>query len=145
MTAIVSFFIDREQKLVVISDRQVTYEETPNEWLEKDKFFIKSGFYIFCAGSEDIYKQIIGEITTVYQNINDLAEFIKEKFVDIKNSRMRIGIRNDRCDFIIVDPRNFWAVSVKRATISDLEKYEIIGRLLADQAALRRTREEKDE
>jgi len=125
MTAITYFFTDNGKKLTVVSDRQVTYS---GELREKDKFFKKGRFYIFCAGSEDVYNQVVYEIKHNRKNIKKLADFINKKCNEIiNNSRRTLGINDDYCSFIIVDTKTLKVLIVNRGSINEPPDFGIIG------------------
>ena len=125
MTAITAFFVEDGNKLVVASDRQVTYDR---EIKEKDKFFNKGRFYIFCSGSEDVYMQIILEISNNRSSIARLASFINRRHNDIvTTTRQSLEITNDECSFILVDKSSLKARLIRRGTITELIDFDIIG------------------
>lgn len=125
MTAILYFFIDDKEKLVVVSDRQVTYD---NELREEGKFFKKGRFYIFCSGSKDVYNQIILEVSPNRSNITRLANFVNEKSNSIiQNSRRQVGFSDDICSFLIIDSQSLDMRIINRGTVSGTTDFGIIG------------------
>lgn len=125
MTAITAFFVEDGNKLVVASDRQVTYDR---EIKEKDKFFNKGRFYIFCSGSEDVYMQIILEISNNRSSIARLANFINKRYTEIvATTRQSLEITNDECSFIVVDKSRLKARLIRRGTYPELLDFDIIG------------------
>lgn len=124
MTAITYFFTDDGKKLTVIADRQVTDE---HKLREDDKFFKKGRFYIFCAGSEDVYKNVIWDLNHDRRDITKLANFIRDKTTQLIQKRLSNGITEDACCFLIVDSKTFKAAIVNRCSVSDPQDFGILG------------------
>lgn len=125
MTAILHFFINNKKKLVVVSDRQVTYDY---ELREEDKFFKKGRFYIFCSGSKDVYSQITSEVNSNRSNITLLANFVNDRCnIIIQNSRRQVGFSDDICSFLIIDSKSLDMRIINRGTVSGTTDFGIIG------------------
>jgi len=125
MTAILYFYTDDGKRLTVIADRQVTHDY---ELREKGKCFLRGKFYIFCSGSEDIYNQVMSEVTPTRKNIGNLAIFINKRCIEIINiARTSLSIPEDVCSFLIVDGQGGKARLIKRNTISETQDFGIIG------------------
>ena len=125
MTAITAFFVEDGDELIVISDRMVTYDR---EIREKDKFFNKGRFYIFCSGFEDVYMQIILEISNNRTNIANLANFIKRRYINILGTTSKISENtNYECSFILVDKNSLKTRLIRRGGITELLDFDIIG------------------
>ena len=107
MTVILSFFIENGDKLVVVADRQVTY---PYELSEESKFFHKGIFYIFCAGSRDVYSSIVSSIQNNRRNIGNLANFINQRtsaeIQQIQERRSEMVTQDDECDYLLINTDN---------------------------------------
>lgn len=125
MTAILSFFVEDGDKLIVVADRQVTHD-----WgiIAKDKFSQKGIFYIFCSGFEDIYNQLLSEISNNRTNTGHLANFINDKNNRIiEEERRRAGIHGDSCSYFLVNSTNLDIRKIIRGTVNSADNFDIIG------------------
>ena len=124
MTAITYFYTDEGKKLIVVSDRQVTHE---SELREKEKVLKKGRFFIFCAGSEDIYLKVLGDVNSNRTSIKRLARFMRNKVMKIMEERGKIGMDVSPCEFVIIDSINLNAFVIIRGTDSPALDFGIVG------------------
>lgn len=128
MTAIISFFIENGDKLVVVVDRQVTY---PHFLQEENKFFHKGIFYIFCSGLKDVYYPIVSEIQNNRRNIGPLTSHIfsrnNEAIQQIRERMSEIVSQDDECSYLIVNSDNLSARIVGYSAPMPATDFDIIG------------------
>lgn len=91
MTAIIAFFINGGQKLLVAADRKIAIPESQS--YRADKFDKVGRHYFFYAGDVDFHKYVITELR-------------KEKMLTLQKIIQIIGTTSSRkypCDWIVID------------------------------------------
>lgn len=124
MTAILAFYTNNGDKLIVVSDRLVDHEYGSRE---NDKFFRKGRFILFCAGSEEVYMGVARNITNQRRSITCLAKAVVSESLKIMKTRRSCGHRDEVCSFIIADIEKTQAIKINNGTIYPVIDMELIG------------------